>query len=220
MLQFHLTSSAWIIAEITEVRTGRPFSAYLHDEIVRPLGLTMELGVAPEEHGRSVMPMVLIGDPGAEIDPWGAWYIDDPNVLAAGEPSHSIVATAADVAMHMQGLFHSDVWPPGALDEGIRPRVSMSPQGEQIYGGSEAVVNVGLFVNVRGVNGAMVPATGSPRTFGHMGSPCSLGYGDPDSGISFAFLTNGYPADGYDYSPLAQRRVTTIGDMAFDLLPA
>ena len=61
-----------------------------------------------------------------------------------------------------------------------------------------------------------MPVSSSPRTFGNMGSPCSLGFTDPESGVSFAFLTNGYPAKGYDYSPAGQRRVATIGDLAFD----
>jgi CubicO group peptidase (beta-lactamase class C family) len=218
MLQFHLTSSAWVIAEVTEVRTGKSFRDYLHTEIVEPLGLSMELGVSPEDQARYVAPMVLIdAEPGTEVDPWGAWYLSNPEVLAAGEPSHSIVGTAADVAMHAQGVLYSGRWTPEAIEEGIRIRVSMAPQGEQIYGGSSETVNVGLFCNVRGEQGAMVPATGSPRTFGHMGSPCSLGFTDPDSGVSFGFLTNGYPAKGYDYSPPAQRRVATIGDLAFDL---
>jgi CubicO group peptidase (beta-lactamase class C family) len=163
--------------------------------------------------------MVLIGSTEEdEIDPWGAWYVRDPEVLAAGEPSHSIVGNAADVVLHAQAILHSGIWTPEALEEGIRVRVSMAPDGEQVYGGSPDIVNVGLFVNVRGEHGAMVPVTGSSRTFGHMGSPCSLGFTDPDSGLSFAFLTNGYPPAGYDYSAPGQRRVQTIGDLAFDIL--
>jgi CubicO group peptidase (beta-lactamase class C family) len=218
-LQWHLTSSAWIIAEITEVRTGLAFPDYLRTRIAEPLGLTLELGVSPADQADSVAPMVLIGNGREdEIDPWGAWYLRDPKVLAAGEPSHSIVGTAADVALHAQGVLNSGLWTPEALQEGITIRVSMAPAGEQVYGGSPEVVNVGLFANVKGEHGAMVPATGSARTFGHMGSPCSLGFTDPDSGLSFAFLTNGYPAAGYDYSPEGQRRVQTIGDLAFDVL--
>jgi CubicO group peptidase (beta-lactamase class C family) len=218
-LQWHLTSSAWLIAEITEVRTGLSFPEYLRTRVADPLGLTLELGVSPAHQADSVAPMVLIGNSTEdEIDPWGAWYLRDPKVLAAGEPSHSIVGTAADVALHAQAILHSGIWTPEALAEGIRIRVSMPPSGEQVYGGSSAVVNVGLFANVKGEYGAMVPATGSPRTFGHMGSPCSLGFTDPDSGLSFAFLTNGYPAAGYDYSLPGQRRVQTIGDLAFDVL--
>jgi CubicO group peptidase (beta-lactamase class C family) len=218
-LQWHLTSTAWIIAELTEVLTGLSFAEFLRRRISEPLGLTLDVGLSPEAQAGTVARMVLLdSDAGEEIDPWGAWYIDDPQVLAGGEPSHSIVGTAADVALHAQALLHSGIWSPEVIEEGTRPRVTMAPYGEQIYGGSADTVNVGLFVNVRGESGAMVPATGSARTFGHLGSPCSLGFCDPESGLSFAFLTNGYPAKGYDYSPSARRRVQVIGDLAFDVL--
>ena len=203
------------------MRTGVAFPEYLRTRVAEPLGLTLELGVPVEEQTGTVAPMMLInGNDGDEVDPWGAWYLRDPEVLAAGEPSHSMVGTAADVALHSQALWHSGIWSSQAVAAGTRIRVSMPPHGDKLYGGSPALVNVGLFVNVRGEFGAMVPATGSPRTFGHMGSPCSLGFADPDSGISFGFLTNGYPAAGYDYSPPAERRVQVIGDMAFDVLSA
>src|SRR5271163_1840288 len=50
----------------------------------------------------------------------GPWYLDPAEVLASGEPSHRIVATAADVAMHYQGMLHSDVWSRRAITEGTR----------------------------------------------------------------------------------------------------
>ena len=34
-----------------------------------------------------------------EVDPWGPWYLATPEVLAGGEPSHSICATAAGSSM-------------------------------------------------------------------------------------------------------------------------
>ena len=44
-LQFHLTSAAWVIAELVERRTGLPFADYLRQEIVEPLGLGFVLPV-------------------------------------------------------------------------------------------------------------------------------------------------------------------------------
>ena len=83
------------------------------------------------------------------------------------------------------------------------PRLAPSP-GDQLYGGSDEIANLGLFVMVGGEDGgAWTPRTGSPRTFGNGGAPCQLGFMDPETGTSFAFLTNGYPVAGYDYSPAA-----------------
>ena len=37
----------------------------------------------------------------------------------------------------------------------------------------------------------------SPSTFGHGGAALQQAFCDPETGLSFAFLTNGYPASGY-----------------------
>ena len=40
---------------------------------------------------------------------------------------------------------------------------------------------------------------GHPRTFGHGGAGSSFCWGDPDSGVSMAYLTNGrHPEDWHD----------------------
>jgi CubicO group peptidase (beta-lactamase class C family) len=50
-LEFHLTSAAWVIAELVERRTGMTLSEYLRKQIAAPLGLTLDLGVPPEKQG-------------------------------------------------------------------------------------------------------------------------------------------------------------------------
>ena len=129
-LEFHLTSAAWVIAELVERATGRTLPEYLRDEIARPLGLTLALGVPVAEQG-DVARFVATDAPDGEfeVDPWGPWYLRDPEVLAAGEPSHSVVATAADVALLFQALYHSGLWTPGAVAEGTRAQVDMKLVG-------------------------------------------------------------------------------------------
>ena len=41
---------------------------------------------------------------------------------------------------------------------------------------------------------------------------------DPDTDTSFAFLTNGYPMAGYDYSPPGMNRIINIGNLGNDLV--
>ena len=63
-----------------------------------------------------------------------------------------------------------------------------------------------------------MPATGSDATFGNGGAPCQMGYIDPVAGTSFAFLTNGYPLGGYDYSPSGINRIVNIANLGNDLV--
>ncbi|MFG2940776.1 serine hydrolase domain-containing protein [Streptomyces sp. NPDC048282] len=221
--QFHLTSAAWLIAEITERRTGLAFADYLRERITEPLGLSsIELGVPVDRQPGSVAPM-LATDRTAEDqepDPWGPWYLSDPQVLAAGEPSHALVATAADVAVFFQALTHSGLWKPEAVAEGTRVRLTEHPYGEQIYGGGgERRTSMGLFVTVAGPDaGSNLPSTGSPALFGSAGAAYQLGFMDPESGLSFACLSNGYPLAGYDHSPRGTALITDIANLAAGLV--
>jgi hypothetical protein len=41
---------------------------------------------------------------------------------------------------------------------------------------------------------------------------------DPETDTSFAFLTNGYPLSGYDYSTTGVNRIINIGNLGNDLI--
>jgi CubicO group peptidase (beta-lactamase class C family) len=222
-LQFHLTAAAWVIAELVERRTGVTFWDYLRGEILEPLGLGFRLPLPKDEYH------TVLAEPAEtdrtsddqQVDPWGPWYLADPDVLAAGEPSHSIVGSAADVALLGQAILHSGLWSEETVADATRVRRSERPYGEQIYGGSPEVANLGLFVMLSGDNGGafFTPRSGSERTFGHRGAPSQLGFTDPEAGTSFAFLTNGYPLAGYDYSVRGLNAIINIGNLGNDLLP-
>lgn len=220
-LQFHLTGAAWVIAELVERRTGLGFADYLRAEIVEPLGLGILLPLPADRYHELVAAPVATDRTSdeQEVDPWGPWYLADADVLAAGEPSHSIVASAADLALFLQALVHSDLWKDGIVAEATRIRCSEPPHGDRLYGGSDEIANMGLFCMVSGeIGGSWTPRTGSPRTFGNGGAPCQLAFMDPETGTSFAFLTNGYPLAGYDHTRLGENRVTNIGNLGNDLV--
>src|SRR6202008_2772000 len=99
---------------------------------VEPLGLGFLLPV-PADSFESALAVPVATDRTAddqEPDPGGPWYLATPEVLAAGEPSHSIAGTAADVALLFQALVHSPVWPDDIMDEAIPVRRSAGPFGE------------------------------------------------------------------------------------------
>jgi CubicO group peptidase (beta-lactamase class C family) len=210
-LAFHLTSAGWVLAEICERRGGRPIPSFLQEAISDPLGLGIELGV-PVERQDSVAPLLAIGLPPGEeppIDPWGPFYLRDPDVLAAGEPSHSIVASAEDVALLFQALYSSGLWSPEAVAEGTREQVAMTASGGYGTGG---FTRMGVFVLLGG------SPTMSPSSFGHGGAPSQLSWHDPETGVSFCFTTNRYPATGYDIGRSGANRSTVLSTLAGDLV--
>ncbi len=218
-LQFHLTSAAWIIAELVERLAGVPLTTYLRTEIADPLGLGFELGASVERQAETMAPMVCTDGDAAEVDPWGPWFFQRPEVVAAGEPAHAVIASAADVALFYQALLEHRLWPAELVADVIRPHVTAIPAGDQLYGGGTKPASVGLFVMVAGESPDMwLPSVGSPRTFGHSGAAYQMAWCDPDSGVSFCLLTNAYPASGYDYSPRARALITNVNNLAADLV--
>ena len=152
-----------------------------------------------------------------EVDPWGPWFTARPEVLAACEPSHSIVGTAADMARFYQALHHSGRWPAATIAEATR--VWHEGKSRDTYSGDE-VFRLGLFVCIAGnEGGAYLPVTASPSTYGMGGAPCQASFMDPEHGVSFCFLTNGYPMSGYDHSRAGENRWRLIANLAGDLLP-
>jgi CubicO group peptidase (beta-lactamase class C family) len=218
-LQFHLTSAAWIIAELVERLSGLPLPDYLRTEIAEPLGLGFELAVPVEQQAKTTAPMVCTDGDAADVDPWGPWFFQRREVVAAGEPAHALIASAADVALFYQALLEHRLWPAELVEDVMRAHVTAVPAGDQLYGGGNKAVSVGLFVMVAGEAPDMwLPAVGSPRTFGHSGAAYQMAWCDPDSGVSFCLLTNAYPASGYDYSPRARALITNVNNLAADLI--
>jgi CubicO group peptidase (beta-lactamase class C family) len=219
-LQYHLTSAAWVIGELCERLTGKPIATYLREVLTGPLGLdSIEIGPPVHRQGDVAAFVRIDADSGDDPNPWGPWYLSSPEILAAGEPSHSLVSTASDLAGWYQALMRSSLWRRAVVDDATRVRVTLPVTGER--GGTASVPgNVALFVSVAGEDGlsrAFLPTTGGPHVFGHGGAPCQIGFADPATGLSVAFLTNGYPTSGYEQGRIGLNRITNIANLAADL---
>lgn len=214
-LQYHVTAAAWVIRELVERRTGMLLRDYLRKEIAGPLGLTIDIGPPVEEQGNVARYVCTDAEEGEfEIDPWGPWYLHDPEVLAAGEPSHTAVATAADLALLFQALYHSGLWSAEAVAEGSRAHVEMPMEG--IFGRVGQATKMGLFVEVANYGGAPPGPTASPSTFGMAGAPTQQAWCDPETGLSYAITMNGYPATGYDRTRAGRSQAVLLSGLAFD----
>ncbi len=214
-LQYHVTAAGWVIKELIERRTGMLLRDYLREKIAEPLGLTVDIGPPVEEQG-NVAPYVCTDakEGEFEIDPWGPWYLHDREVLAAGEPSHTVVATAADIALFFQALYHSGLWSAEAVAEGSRVHVEMQMSG--IFGRVDEQTRMGLFVEVPGNSASPPGPTASSSTFGMGGAPTQQAWCDPETGLSYSFTTNGYPATGYDRTRAGRNQAVLLSGLAFD----
>ncbi|MFE9612026.1 serine hydrolase domain-containing protein [Streptomyces sp. NPDC006012] len=209
---YHAQTYSWLTAELVRRVTGRPIGEWLATEIAGPAGTDLWLGLpdaqaarvgrvgpvdAPETAGglrtrpkRSVA--AAYADPGsltrrafAAITP----LPDEnaPDYRAAALPGSNGIATADGLARFYASLI-------GDVDGGRRlftPRTVELARGERSAGPDRVLV-----VNTRFGLGYMLHGTASPllspASFGHPGRGGALGFADPESGIAFGYVTNGF----------------------------
>jgi CubicO group peptidase (beta-lactamase class C family) len=205
--EYHATSAHWVLAELIERVTGSDFREVIRARVVEPLGLSgFELGV-PVEHQGDINTLVRTGAPATpdeleavlgireipvgEVTTEALLDFNTPAVRAVGVPGGGGVATAADMALFYQALLHDPLgmWKPEVLTD-VTSRVRNSFPD---FLGVPANRTRGLVVKgddekaaVRGMG-----RTISPRAFGHNGAAGQIAWGDPETGVSFCFLTNG-----------------------------
>jgi CubicO group peptidase (beta-lactamase class C family) len=196
-LEYHATSAHWVVATMVEAVAGKDFREVVRERLVDPLGLpTLRLG-----EDVPALDVVHLGAPSDTPDPLAAdptWLLrfNDRAVRRAGIPGAGAVSSAEDVALLYQHLLHDPkgLWDPAVLADGTgHVRTTLTDP----WTGVPANRTLGL--TVAGDDGKAPVrqfgrATG-PRAFGASGLGGQIAWADPDSGLSFCFLTNGLDRD-------------------------
>ncbi len=212
--RYHVSANFWPIAALVEERSGQSLAKFVRTRIAEPLeipGLRMGLpdtgdaGVADglwvgealteadyEEMGIKGNPVI------AAIDEAGLLELNEHETRAAGAPSAGCITTAGDFALFYQALLRggsapdgTSIWNPETLEDARRIRTG--DLRDPVLG-SRANRALGIVVagddgqaNLRGFG-----RTNSALAFGHPGAGGQCNWADPETGISFSFLTNGY----------------------------
>jgi CubicO group peptidase (beta-lactamase class C family) len=205
--EYHATSAHWVLAEIITEVTGQDYRDVVHTRVTGALGLPRVLGLGPDELD-GALDLVLCGQhvsadelqaafgiselPTTEVTDDALLWFNEPSVRAVGVPGGGGCANAAVVALFYQELLHNraGLWDPELLAD-VTGRVRNTFPDPL----TRTPANRALGVIVAGDDGRAnfrgFGHTQSPRTFGHNGAGGQLAWADPDSGLSFCYLTNG-----------------------------
>ena len=192
--EYHATSAHWVLADIIERVSGLDFRDFVEQRVCKPLGLPRLLGI-PEAEQHDIAPLVEIGDGPRDTL---IMSLDAPVARAAGVPGGGAIMHAADLAMFYQAVMRDPdgVWDAGVLRDAKSNIRCVFPDPLL-----QVPVNRTLGLVLAGDDGQHFMRYGSfgpansPRSIGHGGAHMQVGWGDPATGLSFAYCTNGIDSD-------------------------
>jgi CubicO group peptidase (beta-lactamase class C family) len=213
MFMYHHSAAHWVLMDILTALTGADHRTFIRERVLEPLGLKdLQLGIPPSEQsnlaeisyvGEDMTPDELeaafgireIPAPEGSLQAMGdfACLLNESEAREVGIPGGGAFSTAADVALFYQALIHNDleIWDPEVLLDGTARVRNTFPD---LLTGASANRALGTVVagddgkaNMRGFG-----KTFSPRAFGHGGAGGQIALGDPETGVSFCYVTNGH----------------------------
>lgn len=206
--EYHATSAHWVLAELIARVDGVDHTEAVKRRVLEPLGLTgLALGV-PRDQQHDIAPLVhtgqpptpeefqaVLGVPGVdlgEVTEQALMGFNEPDTVALGVPGGGAVSTAADLARFYQALLHNpgELWDPKWL---AIATTDVRNTFDDVMAGVPTNRTIGLVVAGGDGLGARrgFGHGNSAGTFGHDGAGGQLAWADPESGLSFAYLTNG-----------------------------
>ncbi|MFI8928657.1 serine hydrolase domain-containing protein [Streptomyces sp. NPDC053474] len=207
---YHAHTFGWLTGELVRRVTGRAIGDWIADEVAGPLGLDLWLGLPDDQASRVGRLGRLTADTGrggprarpkpevaaAYADPASltrrAFAVidpppdeNDPAYRAAALPASNGIATADGLARFYAALI-------GDVDGGGRlfaPATLALARGEASAGADRVLVTRTRFGLGYMLHGPAAPLL-TPSSFGHPGRGGTLAFADPESGLSFAYVTN------------------------------
>ncbi len=224
--EYHPTSAHWVLAELIERVSGEDFRDFVEERVTAPAGLPRVLGI-PVEAQQRIATLVTVGEhatpdeleatfgvralpTATEVTEEALLRFNEPEARAVGVPGGGGIGRASDLALFYQALLHNpgEMWQPEVLADAVGHVRNRLPD----FTGTPANRTLGLFQagddgfsHVRGLG-----RTVSPRAVGHNGAGGQIAWGDPVTGLSFGYVTN-----GLDQHEIRQpRRGTALSSLA------
>ncbi|MEU1270078.1 serine hydrolase domain-containing protein [Streptomyces sp. NPDC005799] len=230
---YHAQTYSWLTGELVRRITGREIGEWIAAEIAGPVGADLWLGLPagqgtrvgrvgeaePPAEAAGVLrtrPKRAVADAYADPDSLTRRAFaaitplpdeNDPAYRAAALPASNGIATAEGLARFYASLS-------GEVDGGTRlftPETTELARAERSAGPDRVLV-----VNTRFGLGYMLHGAASPlltpSSFGHPGRGGALGCADPETGIAFGYVTNGF-RKSVTADPRAQALVRAVRDV-------
>jgi CubicO group peptidase (beta-lactamase class C family) len=203
--EYHPSSAHWILADLIEEVSGRPYADVITERLMEPAGQTRWLAIPEAEQG-DITDVYCVGEPVDPIEYEAQFGValpvtevtddaltsfNDAGMRALGQPGGGGITTASGFASWYQAILHDS-------GEILRAEVKQDALAivrqthEDHMGISANRTHAFILAGDDGrASGRGHAHTVSPMTFGHGGARGQLAWADPVSGVSFGFMTHG-----------------------------
>lgn len=205
---YHVNTFGFVVGELVRRVTGQSPGRFLARELAGPLGADVHIGLAEGEHSR-VAEFIWADSAAPRAAPSGAAgqtgdqmallaYVNPPDFSGFGVvntaawrsaemPSANAHASAAGVARLYAALAAG-----GSLDgcRVVDGAALAEATAEQVYGDDLVLHRPSRFGLGFQLTHAERPLGRGPSCFGHFGAGGSVGFGDPDTGLAFGYVTS------------------------------
>ena len=199
VIAYHPRNFGWVVGELVRLIDGRPIDQFVREEITGPQNIEeFHLGIDPSMEDRVAKLHAM-----EDCDRTSQVTIyNRPEVHTAVLPAGGGIATARGLAR-----FYAMMADGGTLDgvTTMRPETVAAVTKQQSEGLDHSLdrqVKRSLGLSLGDPRFA-APGKEDIRTFGHAGSGTSVGWANPDSGLAFAYITNGFRAEATNTPRLA-----------------
>ena len=204
-VHYHGQSAHWTLGVLIEALTGRDFRDVIRETVSERLGLGQELyvGLPDAEFARAA-------DMHEPLPAGGSRPLADNNSTAwrkSGAPGAGGYATArAMAALYQMMLGGGELAGTRLVSPRLLQYAIRNHTGDRVDEFMGMPMHRGLGPHLRGTteNVRGLGGFASPRAFGHGGVGTSYCWGDPDSGVSFAYITNNRIPDPWHSQRLDQ----------------
>ncbi len=220
--EYHPTSAHWVLSEIIYQRTGEDFRKFIRERVTGPMGLNELFVGQPKEYDGRVAAVCHVGEivppPGGwgEVTPEAILRFNDAVGRRVGVPGAGGVASAAELALFYQPLLNGGetldgkrVIKPETIEFATKVRTREHHKEPNLGMPIHRALSVGVAGDDGNAYMRGFGRTVSGRAFGHAGAGGQIAWGDPDTGISLGYCTNGFN----DWMTIG-RRITAISSLA------
>lgn len=203
-------ASGFVLGELVQRITRHPLPDVLREAVLGPLGVhNTYLGQPSELWGRQV-PLKVSGVTGPVVQS----ILNRRSTREAVIPAGGVSTTARDLAELYLMLLRGGIGTSGRVlrPESIAAAVTPTSEGE-VDRWAQLPIRWGQGFQLARPDSAFGQLS-SPRTFGHNGSNCCIGWADPDRQLAYAYLTDHLgrgPAERAHHAAVADRVLAAAG---------